>query len=66
MSENTIEELIEISLDPEDSNKKVLVGAQLIEIERKKVAECLKWNKDIFAWSHKAYQEWTQKMLNIA
>ena len=27
VSENTIEELVEINLDPEDPNKKVLVGA---------------------------------------
>ena len=53
MLENTIEEPVEINLDPEDSNKKVLVGAQLIEIERKKVVECLKRNEDIFSWSHK-------------
>ena len=51
--ENTIEELIEINLDPKDSNKKVLVGAQLTEVERERIAEYLKKNKDIFAWSHK-------------
>ena len=51
--ESTIEELVEISLDPEDSGKTVLVGIHLTEIEKKKVVECLKKNKDIFAWSHK-------------
>ena len=35
--ENTIKELVEITLDPENSNKTVLVGAQLTEIERKSV-----------------------------
>ena len=51
--ENTIEELIEVNLDLEDSGKKkVLVRAQLTKAEREKVAECLRRNKDIFAWSH--------------
>ena len=50
---STIEELVEINLDLEDPNKKVLVGAQLKEVERERVVECLKKNKDIFAWSHK-------------
>ena len=51
--ENTIEKLEEINLDPEDPNKKVLVGAQLTRVERERMAECLKKNKDIFAWLHK-------------
>ena len=51
--ENTIEELVEINLDPGDSNKTVLVGVQLTEIEKKEMIECLKRNKDVFAWSHK-------------
>ena len=50
---STIEELVEINLDPEDPNKKVLVGAQLTKVERERMVECLKNNKDIFAWSHK-------------
>ena len=49
MPESTIEELVEISLDPEDSSKTVLIGVHLTEIEKKKVVECLKKNKDIFA-----------------
>ena len=53
VSESMIEELVEISLDPEDSSKTVLVGVHLTEIEKKKVVECLKKNKDIFSWSHK-------------
>ena len=53
VQENTIEELVEINLDPEDSNKTVLVGVHLTEDEKKNVVECLKKNKDIFAWSHK-------------
>ena len=51
--ESTIEELLEINLDPEDLSKTVLVGVHLTEKEKKKVVECLKRNKDVFAWSHK-------------
>ena len=47
--ESTIEELTEINLDPKDSKKKVLVGAQLMKVEREKVMECLRRNNDIFA-----------------
>ena len=50
--ESTIEELTEINLDLEDSEKKVLVGAQLTKEEKEKMTECLKRNSDIFAWSH--------------
>ena len=32
--EITIEEMVEINLDPEDPNKKVLVGAQLTKVKR--------------------------------
>ena len=49
--ESTIEELTEINLDPEDSEKKVLVGAQLMKEEKEKMTKCLKRNSDIFAWS---------------
>ena len=35
--ENMIEELVEINLDPEDSEKKVLVGAQLTKEEKKEL-----------------------------
>ena len=31
----------------------MLVGAQLTKAEREKVTECLRRNKDIFAWSHR-------------
>ena len=41
---NTIEKLIEINLDPEDSEKKVLVGAQLTSKERERIVECLRKN----------------------
>ena len=53
--ESTIEEMIEINLDSEDfeRKKKVLVGAQLTKVERGKMTECLRRNKDIFAWSHR-------------
>ena len=50
---NTIEELIEINLDPKESKKKVFVGTQLMKVEKEKVTECLRRNKDIFAWSHR-------------
>ena len=53
LPESTIEELLEINLDPEDLSKTVLVGVHLTEDEKKKVVECLKRNKDVFAWSHK-------------
>jgi len=47
--ESTIEELAEINLDPEDLSKTVLVGVHLTGVEKKKVVECLRKNKDIFA-----------------
>ena len=69
VSENTIEELVEINLDPEDPNKKVMVGAQLTKVERERVAKCLEKNKDIFNWSHKDIQgvnpEEAEHCLNI-
>ena len=51
--ESIIEELIEINLNLENSEKKVLVGAQLTKTEREKVTKCLRKNKDIFAWSYR-------------
>ena len=51
--ESTIEELTEINLDLEDSEKKVLVGTQLTKEEKEKMTECLKRNSDIFACSHR-------------
>ena len=47
--ENTIEELIEINLNPDDSEKKALIGALLTREEREKLLECLRKNKDFFA-----------------
>ena len=51
--ESTMEELIEVNIDPEDPEKKVLVGALLLKKERKELSECLRRNKDVFIWSHK-------------
>ena len=62
--ENMIKELIEINLDPEDSDKNVLVGARLMKEEKERIIECLRRNKDIFSWSTQTYQEQTPKKLN--
>ena len=47
--ENTIEELVEVNLDLNDLGKKVPIGAELTKVERERITECLKKNKDIFA-----------------
>lgn len=55
---STIEELIEINLDPEnyEEKKKGRKGAGRSpnnESRKGEMRECLRRNKDIFAWSHK-------------
>ena len=47
--ESTIEELIEVNLDPNDPKKKVLVGALLIKKKREELVEFLKKSKYIFS-----------------
>ena len=51
--ESTIEEFLEINLDPNDPEKKVMVGTLLSKEERERLSECLKKNNDVFSWSHK-------------
>ena len=51
--ETTIEELIEVSLDEKDPEKKVLMGALLRKEEKEKLVDFLWTNRDFFAWSHK-------------
>ena len=50
---STIEELVEINLDPNDPEKKVLGGTRLSKEERERLLECMKKNKDVFALSHR-------------
>ena len=57
ISEITIEELVEINLGLNDSEKKMLVGAQLTKAEKERITKCLRRNKDIFAWSHRDIPE---------
>ena len=45
-----IEELEEVILDEAEPDKKVLVGALLLEEERKEVVEMVRKNKEVFAW----------------
>ena len=54
--ESTIEELVEINLDLNDLEKKVLVGAQLTKVETERIAKCLKRNKDILPSRIETYQ----------
>ena len=49
ISKSTIEELVEINLDPDDLEKKVLVGAQLTKTEKERIIQCFRRNKGIFA-----------------
>ena len=51
--ETTIEEFVEVSLDEDDPERKVLVGALLKDEEKEELTSFLRINKDIFAWSHK-------------
>ena len=51
--ETTIEELVEISLDENDPEKKVLASTMLKKEEKEELANLLHKNKDVFAWSHK-------------
>ena len=51
--ETTIEELVEVSLDENDPNKKVLVGTLLAKKEKDELMLFLQKNKEIFAWSHR-------------
>ena len=49
----TIEELVEVILDEAYLYHKVLIGALLNKEERQKLANFLKRNKDVFAWSYR-------------
>lgn len=49
----TIEELIEVSLHEKDPEKKVLVGTLLKKEDEEELANFLRKNRDIFAWTHK-------------
>ena len=54
--ESTIEELVEINLDPNNLEKKMLVGTQMSKEEMERLLEYLRKNKDVFAWSHRDIQ----------
>ena len=53
--ESKIEELVEVILDSNDLENKVLVGALLMKHENEKLIECLKRNKDVFSYHRETF-----------
>ena len=50
-AQKSIEDLIEVRLDPADPDRFLLLGSQLPEPEKTKLLDLLLKNKEVFAWT---------------
>ena len=52
-AQTKVEKLMEVTLGDLNGSRKILVGTQLTDKDRRQLGAFLKDNQDVFAWSYK-------------